>query len=647
MSLIYFTASDPIFVNNNFKTDNCPASVDICGEMGDYYGYAISDKNDQIPLCYEEFFEDEVTTSNAGCCVAPKDNIYKDLYKTRYKVGIKMENPSGDITDVYMDIPFKDVLPNFKAFFSYLVATLIGVIILSIFVSCYEFWLKYGAICKDFHYKSGCNYNIRLSAIDYILPIDLTQYPYPNLLNEEGREGYKKLKNHEDQQGGGKGQWVTGKEYNCKINREESRKPGDPTACYSYMGWMLNTCKNKLPYLFTCCRFLVMAFIIPLWLVRWTLNRLFLTPASKIYQRVAEGSNIACNFAFLLCIIVLPIHLLLIIIGGQILLPICSALHLVFSLVLGLTKRSESIYNNFFNLKTDKYTPFMDMYTKVLPDHYLFKLRGEDGKKLAFAPKVLWPISKDFLNGLHENFKIVIGRERSLNYEISSGRCSMEFFSLLVVFLIFLYIVLNFKYNKFDDGALSHDLKPGMIGKWFHDFLSNKKDVFFGLCILTGISILCLSILFVIAKHSVDKFRDLDNRVLKIIVLLLEGIFFISRMFWIFPLWIILVLFSLSLWGLSFLVGYIIGSIIVIPYFIITNIINFFWIPISNYKRILHIIKSHGSLLTIILCLSVIANSKLFLDKNVSNVMSLVLGIIILYKNFSMLKSDLVEYANK
>ena len=74
------------------------------------------------------------------------------------------------------------------------------------------------------------------------------------------------------------------------------------------------------------------------------------------------------------------------------------------------------------------------------------------------------------------------------------------------------------------------------------------------------------------------------------------------------------------------------GNLMASMWLLISKLVYFFYIPLSNFKKFLNIIKQHGNLLTIMLCLNVIVGSGVYLDKAVTSIMSLILSVIVVYK---------------
>jgi hypothetical protein len=73
------------------------------------------------------------------------------------------------------------------------------------------------------------------------------------------------------------------------------------------------------------------------------------------------------------------------------------------------------------------------------------------------------------------------------------------------------------------------------------------------------------------------------------------------------------------------------GSAIAFNYMILTLLINFFYIPLSNIVEFLDIIKSHGNLLTILFCVTVIVASINKMNSITSGILGGLLAFIILY----------------
>ena len=91
----------------------------------------------------------------------------------------------------------------------------------------------------------------------------------------------------------------------------------------------------------------------------------------------------------------------------------------------------------------------------------------------------------------------------------------------------------------------------------------------------------------------------------------------------IFPLFIMMML--------SLCIGQM-GSILAMIYMIFSLLFNIFYIPMSNTIEFLDIIKSHGNLLTILFCISIVLASADKLNPKTTGIIGSILGILILYK---------------
>ena len=81
-----------------------------------------------------------------------------------------------------------------------------------------------------------------------------------------------------------------------------------------------------------------------------------------------------------------------------------------------------------------------------------------------------------------------------------------------------------------------------------------------------------------------------------------------------------------------------IGSSISIIYMIFSLLFNIFYIPMSNSIEFLDIIKSHGNLLTILFCISIVLASAEKLNKQTTGIIGAILGILILYTILTNIK---------
>jgi hypothetical protein len=82
----------------------------------------------------------------------------------------------------------------------------------------------------------------------------------------------------------------------------------------------------------------------------------------------------------------------------------------------------------------------------------------------------------------------------------------------------------------------------------------------------------------------------------------------------------------------------VVAAVIVIIYMNMSLLFNIFYIPLSNFPEMLEIIKSHGSLLTVLFCFSIILASKSTLNDTTTAIMSGILGIIVIYKLITNIK---------
>jgi len=80
------------------------------------------------------------------------------------------------------------------------------------------------------------------------------------------------------------------------------------------------------------------------------------------------------------------------------------------------------------------------------------------------------------------------------------------------------------------------------------------------------------------------------------------------------------------------------GSILAMIYMIFSLLFNIFYIPMSNTIEFLDIIKSHGNLLTILFCVSIVLASVDKLNPKTTGIIGGILGILILYKIITTMK---------
>ena len=74
------------------------------------------------------------------------------------------------------------------------------------------------------------------------------------------------------------------------------------------------------------------------------------------------------------------------------------------------------------------------------------------------------------------------------------------------------------------------------------------------------------------------------------------------------------------------------GSTVAFLYMVTSLLFNMFYIPLSNIVEFLDIIKSHGNLLTILFCITILVASLNRLNNITTGILGGLLAIIILYK---------------
>tara|TARA_X000000950_G_C13852884_1_gene635300 strand:- start:1333 stop:1749 length:417 start_codon:yes stop_codon:yes gene_type:complete len=105
-----------------------------------------------------------------------------------------------------------------------------------------------------------------------------------------------------------------------------------------------------------------------------------------------------------------------------------------------------------------------------------------------------------------------------------------------------------------------------------------------------------------------------------------------KRFFWSFPIKMLQIVIFVFYLLICFMLFGGLGNLMASMWLLISKLVYFFYIPLSNFKKFLNIIKQHGNLLTIMLCLNVIVGSGVYLDKAVTSIMSLILSVIVVYK---------------
>tara|TARA_Y100000741_G_scaffold360867_1_gene343846 strand:- start:4299 stop:5789 length:1491 start_codon:yes stop_codon:yes gene_type:complete len=115
-------------------------------------------------------------------------------------------------------------------------------------------------------------------------------------------------------------------------------------------------------------------------------------------------------------------------------------------------------------------------------------------------------------------------------------------------------------------------------------------------------------------------YKDKDN-----VINVVKAIFFVIPV-------IILYLFSI---GLGSIISALAGLFMSLSVFF-----KLFLIPLTNPLECLSILKSHGDLLTILFCMGIIGSAANSLDPTTTGIMSMVLGIIIIFKILNGIKSS-------
>jgi hypothetical protein len=79
------------------------------------------------------------------------------------------------------------------------------------------------------------------------------------------------------------------------------------------------------------------------------------------------------------------------------------------------------------------------------------------------------------------------------------------------------------------------------------------------------------------------------------------------------------------------------GNILALFYLHFYVIIGFFYVPFKHYPQLLKIIKSHGTILTLLFCMIVVLASVNVLHPTSVGVIGGILGLLVLYKLIRLL----------
>jgi len=180
---------DKIF-GDKLRTDNCPASSDICGNLGGFSVIRGGPSTITLPLCSATTtftFTEDTEISSSGCCVldtsaATCDTNLPVNFKIEgkfYDTGIDITDSSGsDRRSVCHAAPIRKRNLVITEFITVIIASAIILVITAIIGASYEFWFKYGDCIDCIYYKDSCTNRSKLSVVDYMFPTDFCAYPY-------------------------------------------------------------------------------------------------------------------------------------------------------------------------------------------------------------------------------------------------------------------------------------------------------------------------------------------------------------------------------------------------------------------------------------------------------------------------------------
>ena len=650
MSPIYFKAGDSILEGIN--QEYCPdkSSISISGVFMIAEGQELYDN---MPSCDNDFFTNDLEEQGRGCCkagVIENDDTTKCSDYTgnvNYDMGLKIVDPDSDTNTKYnvcLSLPFRERLPNFKNFIKLIFQILIALIITAIIASCLEFWLKYGNVCKYFYYESDCQrhnpsdsyYNEsdaeseyyqpnHISLIDFMFPKRLTFYPYP--IPKDNPE----KKADENLTGGAK--WQDNISEKCDkpyksttsaFKAKQECKPGFP--------YNLIDIANKMPALILKLplKCFALFFLFSIYIARKFLNFCYRN-TSELYKKYVENGAVKSNVFFFVLLWVGFMPVALSILLGQILI---SPIGLVYNLIVQyLVDRKPEKFINLFSKKDDFKKKFD---SKDWSDGFdLTKMGSEnkDVKKIADYYKIM---NYDDLKNL-----ILFRNTYSYNYDHDylfnsvEKTITLDYFRSL--FLLILYIILIFVSLSRMSGTPK---QKTFWGFWFifYIFTSFIIGLLFLVALVAAIAILVINTKNKNKKNpantSPNPLNNDPNGNTELVKQLQKDCLKIIRCFWAIPCKVInfIVVFFLLLICVMLFGG--LGNVFAGMWLLISKLIYFFFIPLSNFKRFLNIIKQHGNLLTIMLCLNVIIGSGVYLDKAVTSIMSLILAAIVLYKSY-------------
>jgi len=694
MSPIYFKAGDPIFEGINDQY--CPGedNITISGGFAEVEGAELYKNMPQCSDSF--FSSGVEDNGRGCCKVEDVNTKCRDYTgNVNYDMGLKIIDPtSKNKYDVCLSLPFREKLPDFKNFIKLIIQILIALIITAITATCLEFWLKYGNLSRNFYYESNCarhnitdsyyNKNIKafqeiednkpyldneISLIDFMFPKRLTFYPYPLPVGQE------------KQIGGGK--WQSADKDKLGRSQPNKKSKDDCKVGFPYNLIKMTNNEHFPTFLKIPIKCFSLFFLFSMYLARKPINLIY-RKTSDYYQNYIEGKDIRSNIIYFILLWLVFIPLVFIILLGQLIISIFGPIYnIIIQIILNFSSPKKFI--NLFSIEDD----FKHKVDKSIKDG--FDVGNEEEKKqiTEYYKIINLKTIKDLLIPLFVNYKEIepnkISNKKKQEYK-KAGFAFCAYIALLILSIV--KYITGGDTSNFDPSNLGEEDIP--------DFETSADNVnmdtlksggrWLGSIIISSIVVFILLVLFIFGaifaaragqkkredgSHAVARTaaatatamvalggsnlmerakaetmrakRDTFNKMGKIkndsVNYVKENpdniqtkLLNAKRFFWSFPIKMLqIVIFVFYLLICIMLFGGL-GNLMASMWFVISKLVYFFYIPLSNFKKFLNIIKQHGNLLTIMLCLNVIVGSGVYLDKAVTSIMSLILSVIVVYK---------------